>query len=54
MAQQAVGGHVKLLSGFGAKHAKEMRRVRPNQKSAVAFNPVGNPAAAGHVRARIT
>jgi hypothetical protein len=52
--EHAIGGNVEFLADFYAENAEEMVRVGTQQKSAVAFHAIGNPAPARHTRLSIT
>jgi hypothetical protein len=52
--QHAIGGNVEFLAYFYAENAEEMIGVRTQQKSAIAFHAVSNPAPAGHTFLSIT
>src|SRR4029077_19551526 len=52
--RNTIGHNIKSLANFYSEHAEKVGRIRPQQKSAMAFHAVGDPAAARHPRRSIT
>jgi hypothetical protein len=51
--EHAIGGNIEFLANFYAENAEEMVSVGSQQKSAITFHAVGNPAPARHTRLSI-